>query len=191
MTGASAFRTATDLPEAIAALVGPEERLLWSGRPRPSVFLLRGLPNIAYGITWSVLGAYWYHGSGGIGRYSAFEGWWRLTPLFSLPFILAGFSFFFYPIRLGARARRTWYLVTDRRVLTAELVRGQPVKVHVFRAEDLAALHVVKRFDGLEDVILSKRTRENPHLKPRLEHGFFGLVDGTPAVQAIQGSARI
>src|ERR1700721_1734133 len=109
------------MPPEIAACLAPAEEVLWQGRPRPYVFILRGLPNIAYGVAWSVLGAFWYHGSGGIGQYSAFQGWWRLTPLFSLPFILAGFSFFLYPIRLGARARRTWYLVTDRRVLAGGL----------------------------------------------------------------------
>jgi len=174
------------LPPEITALLAPGEKVVWHGRPRPSVFLLRGLPNIAYGVTWSVLGAFWYHGSGGIGQYSAFEGWWKLTPLFSIPFILAGFSFFLYPIRLGARARRTWYIVTDRRVFIAELRRNQPPQLRNFHAENLAALQVVKRFGHLEDIILSPRAQENPHLKPRLEDGFFGVKQGEPAAAAIR-----
>jgi hypothetical protein len=176
----------SEIPAEIMALLGPGEKIVWRGRPRPSVFMLRGLPNLAYGVTWAVLGAFWYHGSGGLGRYSAFEGWWKLTPLFSLPFILAGFSFFLYPIRLGARARRTWYLVTNRRVLTVELPRKQPPRVRVFTPENLAALQVTKRFDGFYDVVLTMRARENPQLKPRLEDGFFGVEKGEEAAAAIR-----
>ncbi len=175
------------LPPEITALLTPGEKVLWQGQPRPYVFMLRGLPNIAYGVTWSVLGAFWYHGSGGLGQYSAFQGWWKLTPLFSLPFILAGFSFFLYPIRLGARARRTWYLVTNQRIFSVEFQpKGQPPLIHFFNAESVAALHIVKRFDHLEDVILSRRTLENPHLKPKLTDGFLGVEKGEQAAEAIR-----
>jgi hypothetical protein len=174
------------LPREIAALLAPGEKVLWLGRPRPYVFMLRGLTNLAYGVTWSVLGAFWYHGAGGIGRYSAFQGWWRLTPLFSLPFILAGFSFFFAPIRLGARARRTWHLVTNRRVFLAEARKGSIPHLCVFTRENLAALQVRKRSGGLEDLLFSRRAQENPHLVPRLEAGFFGVENGERALEAIR-----
>src|SRR5262245_57706643 len=110
--------------------------------------MLRGLTSIVYGMTWSILGAFWYHGSGGIGKYSAFEGWWKLVPLLSLPFILAGLSFFFYPIRLGIRARRTWYIVSNQRVFTAELRKNQPPFLRVFSVGEMGPPQIVKRFDG-------------------------------------------
>jgi hypothetical protein len=175
-------------PEIMACLV-PGEKVVWSGRPRPYVFILRGLPNLAYGVTWGVLGAFWYHGAGGIGKYSAFEGWWKLTPLLSVPFILAGLSFFFYPIRLGALARRTWYIVTDRRVFIAEtgrsLRRNDSPHLRVFSTEEMAPPVVQKRSGGLEDVILTKRALVNPHLVPRLDAGFFGVENGEEAARAI------
>jgi len=176
----------------ITALLAPEEKILWSAQPRPAVFMLRGLPNIAYGVTWAVLGAFWYRGAGGIGHLSAFDGWWRLTPLFSLPFIFAGFSFFFAPIRLGARARRTWYLVTDRRVMWVETVarKGEPPKFRVFGTDDIEALQFLKQRGGFESIVLARRAAENPHLQPRLEDGFFGLSDGEAALEAIRASSR-
>jgi hypothetical protein len=175
-----------DLPPEIRALLSSGETVLWSAQPKPYVFMLRGLPNVAYGVTWSVLGAFWYEGSGGIGKYSAFEGWWRLTPLFSIPFILAGFSFFLYPIRLGARARRTWYVITNQRVLTAELPKNLPPQLHVFTPENLAALEIFPRAGHLSDLILSERYRINPQLQPRLEHGLFGLENGPQAADLIR-----
>ena len=168
-----------------STLLEPGETVLWSGRPRPYVFILRGLPNLAYGVTWAVLGAFWFRGAGGIGRYSAFEGWWRLTPLFAFPFILAGLSFFFYPLRLGPRARRTWYFITNRRVFIAELFLDKPPKLRVFQPGEIAAMHITQRIGKLYDITLSPGALANPHLTPRLEEGFFGIENGGQALDAL------
>jgi hypothetical protein len=177
------------LPPELAALLAPEEKVRWWGQPRPAGFIVRALPNLAYGVTWAVLGAFWYRGSGGIGKDSAFEGWWKLAPLFSVPFILAGLSFFMAPIRLGARARRTWYVVTDRRVFMAEVSKKDGPKWRVFAREDLDALQFVRAL-GMESLVLSRRAAENPHLTPKLEDGFFGLTDGEGAMEAIRNCLR-
>jgi hypothetical protein len=173
------------MPSEITAALAPGEAILWSAQPRPYVFLLRGLPAIFYGITWSVLGAFWYHGSGGIGEYSAFEGWWRLIPLGSLPFILCGFSFFFYPINLGARARHTWYVVTNQRIFIARLHYKKPIELRVFTPEEMGPPHLIKRFDGLYEIVLVRSAQDKPYLIPRLESGFFGIKDGEAAEAAI------
>ncbi|MCE0483833.1 MAG: hypothetical protein LV479_06315 [Methylacidiphilales bacterium] len=179
------------MPPEITACLEPGEEVLWHGKPRPYVFILRGLPNIAFGVTWGVLGAFWYHGAGGIGQYSAFEGWWKLVPLFSIPFILAGFSFFLRPIRLGLQARRTWYLVTNRRVFIAELVPNQSSRLRVFSLAEMAPPHIVKRpFDDLYDVVLTQAAQGNPHLTPRLDSGFFGIRDGNAAAEAINSATN-
>ena len=170
----------------LQAVLEPGERVTWLGQPPPYVYILRGLPAIAYGCTWSILGAFWYRGAGGIGKFSAFEGWWRLVPLLSLPFILAGFSFFISPIRLGALARRTWYVVTDRRVFIAELPKHAAPKVRNFSPHELAEPLAVKRFDGLYNLVLTHRAQEQlPHLNPRLEDAFFGLKETESASEAI------
>lgn len=175
------------VPDALAAILAPGESVLWSEQPRPYVYILRGMTSIAYGATWAILGSFWYHGSGGVGKYSAFEGWWRLIPLLSLPFILAGLSFFIHPIRLGARARRTWYVVTNRRVFIAEIRANLPPELRVFSSHELAAPLAVKRFDGLYNLILTHRAQEQiDHLVPRLEDAFFGLSDPRPASKAIE-----
>jgi hypothetical protein len=176
----------TTVPLQLTGLLHAEEKIIWAAQPRPSVFMLRGLPNIAYGVTWSVLGAFWYRGAGGLGHFSAFEGWWRLTPLFSFPFILAGFSFFLYPIRLGARARRTWYVVTNRRVLSVEFLSNREPRVHEFSPENRAALQIKKRAGNLYDLTLSKRALANPELQPPLEAGLFGIEAGESVGEKIR-----
>ena len=175
------------VPPALAAMLEPGESVAWSMQPRPYVYIVRGLSSIAYGTTWAVLGAYWYHGSGGVGRYSAFEGWWRLVPLLSLPFILAGLSFFVSPIRLGAQARRTWYVVTNRRVFIAELFAHREPKLRLFSSHELAPPLAVKRIDGLYNLVLTHRAQEGlPHLAPRIEDAFFGLADAEAASEAVR-----
>jgi hypothetical protein len=172
---------AETVPPALAPLLDPGEKLLWAAQPRPYVYIVRALPSIAYGTTWAVGGSLWYYGSGGIGKYSAFEGWWRVEPILVLPFILAGFSFFISPIRLGAQARRTWYVVT------AEIFTRKPPQLRVFSANELAPPLAVKRFDGLYNLVLTHRAQEGlPHLNPRLEDAFFGLPKTEAASEAVQ-----
>jgi len=143
------------MPPQIATCLEPGEKILWQAQPRPYVFMLRGIPAIFYGITWSVLGAIWYRGAGGIGEYSAFEGWWKLEPLLSLPFI--------------ARWHST-----------------KPPELRVFTPEEMAPPHLIHRFDGLSEIVLTRSAQGKPYLVPRLESGFFGIKDGESAETAIR-----
>jgi hypothetical protein len=172
------------LPKEIAASLAPGEEILWQEQPRPYVFMLRGLTSIFYGMTWSILGAFWYHGA----MLAPWEGWWKVVPILSLPFIAAGWSFFFYPINLGTRARHTWYVATNRRVFIARLHGHQPPELRVFTREEMGMgpPHVVKRLDGLYEIILTRSAQGKPYLIPRLESGFFGIKDGEAAAAAIQ-----
>ena len=176
----------TDLPSPITASLEQGEEVLWSGHPRPYVFMLRGTTSIFYGLIWSLLGAVWYHGA----SLAPWEGWWKIAPLLSLPFIAVGWSFFFYPISLGARARHTWYVVTNRRIFIARLHGKKPPEFRVFTREELAPPHVVKRLDGLYEVILTRRAQDKPYIMPVLESGFFGIPDGPAAAAAINAATN-
>jgi hypothetical protein len=178
----------SQLPPPIAACLEPGEDVLWTGRPRPYVFLLRGMPSMFFGATWSILGSLWYHGAGGLTQ-TPFEGWWKILPVVPLPFIAAGWSFFLYPINLGARARHTWYIVTNRRVMTARWHSTKPVELQIFKRAEMGPPQVIKRFDGLYEVILTRSAQERPFLVPKLESGFFGIPDGDAAAAAVKKAA--
>jgi hypothetical protein len=175
------------LPPQIAACLEPGEEVQWTGKPRPYVFILRGLPAIFFGSTWSILGAWWFRGA----TLAPWAGWWKIAPYLALPFIVTGWSFFFYPINLGRRARCTWYIVTNRRVLIARWHSLKPVELQVFTRKEMAPPQVIKRFDGLYEVILTRSAQDKPYLVPRLESGFFGISDGPAAAEAVRklGSA--
>jgi hypothetical protein len=169
------------MPPEIIARLSTGEEILWHAQPRPYVFMLRGLTSIFYGMTWSILGAFWYHGA----MLAPWEGWWKIVPLLSLPFIAAGWSFFFYPINLGARARHTWYVVTNRRIFIARLHGKKPPELRVFTRKEMGPPHLVKRLDGLDEIVLTRSAQDKPYLIPRLESGFFGIKDGEAALAAI------
>jgi hypothetical protein len=174
------------LPSEITALFPPGEAIVWQEQPRPYVFILRGLHYIAYAMTWGVLGAFWYYGA----TLAQFEGWWKIIPYLSWPFILTGFRFFLVPIQLGERARHTWYIVTNRRVLIAELSKKKLPTLRVFTPDEMAPPQMMKRIDGLYNVILTRRAQDHPHLQPQLDSGFFGLVDGETAIRAVNSVVK-
>jgi len=170
------------VPPEIIACLAPGEEVVWQGRPQPHVFMLRGLTATFYGIVWSILGAFWYHGA----SLAPWEGWWNIIPTLSLPFIFCGFSFFLYPINLGARARHTWYVVTNQRVFIARLRGKKPLELRVFTRKEMGPPHLIKRFDGFYEVVLVRSAQDKPYLVPRLESGFFGIKDGEACVASMQ-----
>lgn len=177
--------TDPDFRPLIAPLLSPGEKIIWAQQPRPHVFVLRAVHSIFYGLTWVVLGLFWFYGAGGVGRDSVFDGWWRLTPVFSLPFVFAGLSFFIYPLQLYLRSLRTWYLVTDRRAITVEFPRNKPPVQRVFSRDEIGRVEITPRWDRLQDLILTRRAQDLPHLPASLDAGFFGLTEGEQARQAL------
>jgi hypothetical protein len=144
--------------------------------------MLRGVTAIFYGLVWSILGAFWYHGA----SEAPWEGWWRIVPTLSIPFIAAGWSFFLYPINLGARARHTWYVVTNQRVFIARLSGKKPPELRIFTRAEMGPPHVIKRLDGLYEIVLVRSVQDRPFIVPRLESGFFGITDGEAVAALIR-----
>jgi hypothetical protein len=146
--------------------------------------MLRGTAAFFFGATWSILGAFWYRAA----VIPDWQGPWNLMPTFSLPFIACGWSFFLYPINLGARARDTWYVITTRRVMIVRWHRTKPLELRVFHRAETGPPHVIKRLDGLYEIVLTRTAQDKPYLVPRLESGFFGIPDGEAAAAAIRKS---
>ncbi len=58
--------------------------------------------------------------------------------------------------------------------------------MRVFSRAAMGAPQVIKRFDGLDEVILLRAAQDRPFLVPPLESGFFGIPTATPAAAAIR-----
>jgi hypothetical protein len=75
--------------------------------------------------------------------------------------------------------------VTNRRVFIARLHGKKPAEFRTFTRSEMAPPHVVKRLDGLYEVILTRRAQDKPFIIPPLESGFFGIPDGPVAAAEI------
>ena len=60
------------------------------------------------------------------------------------------------------------------------------LELRTFTRKEMGPPQVVKRFDGLYEVVLTRSAQERPFLVPRLEDGFFGIPDGEAAAAAIK-----
>ena len=95
-----------------AAILDPDEKVIWSGRPHPGPFFASGLPLLIFGLCW---GAFDYFGFiRHMPRNSEMNA--ALIPFFALhlfPFWLALANF----VRLPIVYRNTGYALTNRRVI--------------------------------------------------------------------------
>jgi hypothetical protein len=103
----------------------PGERLLWTGQPRPGIYLEAGdVMMIPFSLMWGGFAFFWetmavrgllHHPRGPFG-----PGYW-IMPLWGVPFVLVGIYMIFGRFLVDAWRRRwVWYGVTDRRALIVE-----------------------------------------------------------------------
>lgn len=120
-------------------MIGPGERLLWSGRPRQGIFLQ---PSDAVTIPFSLM---W----GGFAIFWEYSVWTSKAPFFfrlwGVPFVLVGLYFMVGRFFVDAQARsRTWYGLTNQRVIIVSGLTSREVKSLQLRT--------------LSDVTLSERS---------------------------------
>jgi hypothetical protein len=63
-------------------------------------------------------------------------------------------------------------------------------ELRVFTQKEMGPPHVIKRFDGLYEVVLTRAQQQRPFLVPRLETGFFGITDGPAAAAAVNSATN-
>lgn len=104
----------------------PEERILWSGQPAPGVhFTTADIFLVPFSLFWGGFAIFWEISalksipSGAPGAVNV------IFPLFGIPFVLMGLYLIFGRFIFKAwKKRRTYYAVTDRRVISLIRVFG-------------------------------------------------------------------
>ncbi len=162
-------------PQGVISIpLGDGEVVWWSGSPQAHVYAQRAFHHLVYGSTWLILGSFWYYGSGGLDANSVFEGWWRLMPLGSLPFMITGMFLLYAPVLAARRARFTSYLVTNKRAIIQDRTLPAGSQIRSYLPNQLSQPEDRIRWDGWHDLILTKRFQELPHLLPALDAAFLG-----------------
>jgi hypothetical protein len=149
------------LPPDISHLINSElrsgERILWIGQPIASQFAWRSYGIVLFGISWTAFAIFWMAGASGF-KIPDFRQGQDFFPLFGVPFVLAGFGLLSSPYWMFRKARRTAYVVTDRRAIIFDSGLFGTVTIRSFEPEQLKDIRRVQRPDGTGDLIF-KRSR--------------------------------
>ncbi|HUW57483.1 MAG TPA: hypothetical protein VMZ92_12670 [Planctomycetota bacterium] len=144
--------------------LAPDERVLWAGQPVPGRLARRTLPIVFVGIAWTavILFLMW-----------AASTFWRIlavgVSVLAVPLLLIGLAMLLSPLLAVRKARRTTYVVTDRRAIVIAGFFSRSVEC--FGPGHLRTLRLDEDPDGSGDVAFA-------------HSGFYG-VDNVRQVEAM------
>lgn len=138
------------------------ERVAWMDQPIPGRMARATWPIVLFGIPWTAFALFWTAGAawgtskmdGGPGLFSAF-------PLFGLPFILIGVGMLSSPYWARRRARRSAYVLTDRRAIVFTAGWRGSITVRSFEPERLNDLRRKQHPDGSGDLVFAQDIRRD------------------------------
>lgn len=169
----------TLLPGGLEVVVEGElyedERVKWTGQPKASRLVWKALPAVLFGIPWTAFALFWTWGAGGGMGEEGFKDGFNWFGLFGVPFILIGFGMLSSPIWVYRKAKKTVYVVTDRRAIIFE--KGFSVQIRSFEGQRLGEVTKRVRADGSGDIVFEcgiKRSRGDNN-SGVTEIGFFGI----------------
>jgi hypothetical protein len=154
----------------------PGEFIRWVEQPIPRFFTAASIGSILFGIPWTSFAIFWMCGASGFQLPDLREGLQpqHLFPLFGLPFVLIGFGMLSSPIWVWQAARKTVYLVTDKRAISIQ--GGSSTTIRSYLPDQLKDIYRKERADGTGDVIIRIRLWKDSDGDQRSEEiGFFGV----------------
>jgi hypothetical protein len=170
------------LPPAIRSQVETElesgERAVWMDQPIPRKMARKTLPGVLFGIPWTAFAIFWVvMASHGVAK-GGNNGPGIFFPLFGLPFVLIGFGMLSSPYWTARKARRSVYVVTDRRaiLILAKTLGG--FTVQSFRPQQLNELQRNQNSDGSGDLIFQTLVSRSSKGREHITHvGFLAVRD--------------
>ena len=170
---------AWSLPPRLRGLVEYEladgEELIWAAQPDPRRFALKSLPIVLFGIPWTAFILFWIAGASGF-KIPDFSEGSDFFPLFAIPFLLIGLGMLSAPFWMMRKARRTAYVITERRAIIFE--GGWSMKIRSFGPEDLQDLRRRQRRDGSGDVVFAQEVSySSKGHRQSTDIGFFAIPD--------------
>ncbi|MEM9294898.1 MAG: hypothetical protein AAGA57_03775 [Planctomycetota bacterium] len=168
-----------DLPPkllaAVEAELEPEETVLWFAQPSPGRMVKKALPVLVFAIPWTACAVFFTTAALGMhGHLQKSPPAW--TAIIGGIFLLFGLLMFFAPYGAYQLAKKSGYVITDRRALLIEA--GATLRVRTFGPEKLDETERKQRDDGSGDLILDRETYTGPKGQTRTrEVGFYGVPD--------------
>ena len=124
------------------------EHVEWLEMPVPRYFTPAATACFLFGIPWTAFAIFWTAGAAwGTSKGGDF-GFFRLLPLFGVPFIVVGFGMLSGPIWAYRKALKTVYVITNRRAITFD--GGRTSTIRSYPPEELRNVYRKERKMGLE-----------------------------------------
>jgi hypothetical protein len=156
---------AANLPDSLQARVeaelSPGERIVWADQPIPALLARNMLPLVYFGVVWTTLciagDVFW-----------TYMTWKMGTPIFALfsvvasvPFLAIGVGMLCSPHFMRRSARRTIYVLTDRRAILFGCNWRGTLTVRSFDPCQLNDLVRNQHADGSGDLVLTRDVRRD------------------------------
>jgi hypothetical protein len=177
------------LPDQLRTLVENElqegESIAWVCQPIPKHFAMRSLPIVLFAIPWTCFAIFWIAGASGF-KIPNFKHGFDFFPMFGLPFLLIGFGMLSSPLWMAWKAKKTAYVLTDRRALIFDGCWSAHVRS--FAPDRLLDLRRTQRKDGSGDLIFEKKlSYDSEGSKQSTDIGFLAI----PNVKDVEERVRL
>lgn len=136
------------------------ERIVWMDQPIPGRLARGSIAIVLFGIPWTAFAIFWVGmaAKGVSSMQGGAIGW--LFPLFGVPFILIGLGMLSSPYWIRRSARRSAYVITDRRAIIFQAGWRGSVNVRSFEPSALTGELQRKQYgDGSGDLIFTQEFR--------------------------------
>jgi hypothetical protein len=135
------------------------ERIVWMDQPIPGRIARSAWPLVMFGIPWTAFSLFWIvMATKGVASSKDAGPFW-LFPLFGLPFVLIGFGMLSGPYWAKRGARRTAYVLTDRRAIIFKASGRGSMNVRSFEPGALTELNRTQYPDGAGDLVFTEDLR--------------------------------
>lgn len=172
----SNLRIPKELRRKIDNELQPGELIRWVEQPIPRFFTVASITSFSFAIPWTSFAIFWMWGASGSKLPNLREGLQpqHLFALFGVPFVLIGFGMLSSPLWVWQSARKTIYLVTDKRAISIQ--GGWSTTIRSYLPNQLKDICRKERADGTGDVIISvRRWKDSDGDNMSEEIGFLGV----------------
>ncbi len=157
----------------------PGEKVVWKGRPDGTASAKVGIFQFFFGIFFFAFSVFW--------MYMAFSMDGGLFALFGIPFVAIGFWMVSSPVRQYLHAGKTYYAITDKRVIILTR-KGEGYIVNPITAEEMADYQRIDAGNGTGSIRLKttvRRNSEGTSTTTEVTDGLWGIHDVRGAAEAI------
>jgi len=181
-----------DIPSSLREMANRElysdEEIKWLGMPKPRFFTTYSKGAFLFAIPWTAFALFWVAGAAGF-EIPDFQDGFDLFPLFGLPFVLLGIWMLMTPLFTYRNARRTLYMITDRRAVIFE--GGSNTTIRTYEPDKLQDMIRKERNNSIGDLVFAKEFSQKSLIQ---DIGFINIEDAKGVEwkikEMIQNAAR-